>query len=103
MQIGVFPLPMHCYQTYYGASILHFKEYRHHEMLWFGGLGTELLDIVHHCSLDLDYKIVGGQVAKIERARIRFSKLFTSEGLEVKMLQPDRFFYNQVFFLLRPT
>ena len=70
LQIGVFPLPFHCYYEYPGDSFQDGMQ-RHFEMLWFGGVGRELLhDRVFHCSLDIRFKENGK--GAIEAARFTF-------------------------------
>ena len=54
VQIGVIPLPMHAYSTFKRAR-RHLDKKDYFEMIWFGGVGQQLLQVVHHCNLTLKY------------------------------------------------
>lgn len=58
VQIGFFPLPMHAYSSFAKAR-RHFERRDYFEMIFFGGVGSDLLSDVFHCSLTLIYSDTG--------------------------------------------
>ena len=54
VQIGVFPLPLHAYSSK-SAARRHCEKADYFELIYFGGIGNQLLSNVFHCSLTLKY------------------------------------------------
>ena len=77
-------------------------ENKHFEMILYGGIRHgQLYNIVFHCCLDFTYK-----QNEISGASLSMKRLMDCRGVEYPhntLLQNDRFFYNQVFYLEKPT
>ena len=73
-------------------------------MIWFGGITNELSDKVFHARLTVEctidkksaHKNISSGILRIKRLRNKLGKFATLKA-------PDRFFYNQEFFLQEPT
>eukprot|EP00354_Favella_ehrenbergii_P008853 CAMPEP_0170457592 /NCGR_PEP_ID=MMETSP0123-20130129/4839_1 /TAXON_ID=182087 /ORGANISM="Favella ehrenbergii, Strain Fehren 1" /LENGTH=217 /DNA_ID=CAMNT_0010721449 /DNA_START=869 /DNA_END=1521 /DNA_ORIENTATION=+ len=78
------------------------------EMIWFGGINAILCDAVYHVTLKLDFLAPEKQQDKEESVRVNggkltIRKLYNKKGDLVNLKHPDRFFYNQEFYLQQPT
>ena len=93
VQIGGLCLPLQSYSSEEAKEAN--LEDRHFEMVWYGGIS--LTTDAYHVSLDVEY----GQYDKgVDRAYLTFKPLISKVTNEEEFLRvPDRFFYNQVFYL----
>ena len=70
-------------------------------MIWFGGVSDRgLSDSAFHVTLKMDY---GDDQEKVKAGKLIIKRLFNNRGEEVSLKIADRFFYNQEFYLSKPT
>ena len=76
------------------------------EMIWFGGINDEIYDSVFHVTLTLDFVTKNHFLTSttgVKSGQLFIQKLRNNEGKLAKLKRPDRFFYNQEFYLQEPT
>ena len=76
-------------------------------MIWFGGLGGQLSDSVFLATLELKFSPKTESEALSKReitwGLLSINRLKNRAGKLVTLQRPDRFFYNQEFYLPEPT
>ena len=76
------------------------------EMIWFGGIGDELSENVFHVTLKLDLldnDCKSTEKMEVNSGLLSIKRLRNRLGELVKLKCRDRFFYNQEFYMQKPT
>ena len=77
------------------------------EMIWFGGIAADLSSNVYHVTLNLNYKDHEPNQPvddlEIEDGVLFIKILHNRRGERVRLKKADRFFYNQEFYMEKPT
>ena len=73
------------------------------EMIWFGGIHQELSNCVFQVTLKLDFVEATPGVeddrVEVKNGHLLVKKLRNDSGKLAQLKKPDRFFYNQEFYL----
>ena len=71
-------------------------------MIWFGGVGAGSLNSkAFHVTLNISF--AEDDAKTFQSGNLTIRALYNNKGEEVSLKQPDRFFYNQEFYLQKPT